>query len=215
LSNKRLDANSDLPVTTFGKRGKRRWPSPLELVNMEIRRSKKRMVTHCNALWKEDIELDEWEMLMQKEVDDVYGKAASAGIRRAGDIKGARDRARDDLLIEMRDQRRWLGKFRTDLATKGVSRKRLNQRAKMYASGAAGLYHSIVSSSLPTRKAYWRLAKGAAHCEDCKVMAAQSPFPSNNIPRLPRDGSTACVNNCRCYLAYGPVSKVKIQERTK
>jgi len=215
LANTRHNEKSDLPVSTVGKRGKRRWPSPLELVNREIKRSKRRMVGHCNALWKEDIELDDWETLMQKEIDDVYGKAASAGIRRSGDIEGAHARARDDLLIEMRDQRRWLGKFRTDLATKGISRKRLNQRARMYASGAAGLYHSIVSGTMPARKAYWRLSKNAAHCEDCEVMAANSPYPSNNIPRLPRDGTTACVSNCRCYLAYGPVSKVRVREKKK
>jgi len=211
LANQRLNANSDLPVTTLGKRGKRRWPSPLELVNREIKRSKRRMVGHCNALWKEDIELDDWEMLMQKEVDDVYGKAASAGIRRAGDVEGAHARARDDLLIEMRDQRRWLAKFRTDLATKGISQKRLNQRARMYADGAAGLYHSIVSGTMPARKAYWRLAKGAAHCDDCDVMAKNSPYPSNNIPRLPRDGTTKCAANCKCYLAYGPLSRMKVR----
>lgn len=215
LASKRHDANSDLPVTTIGKRGKRRWPSPLELVNMEIRRSKKRMVGHCNALWKEDIELDDWEMLMQKEIDDVYGKAASAGIRRAGDIEGARAWARNDLLVEMRDQRRWLAKFRTALATKGISQKRLNQRARMYADGAAGLYHSIVSGTMPARKAYWRLAKGAAHCGDCEVMAANSPYPSNNIPRLPRDGTTKCAANCACYLSYGPLPKMKVVPRKK
>jgi len=46
-------------------------------------------------------------------------------------------------------------------------------------------------------------------------MAQKSPFPSNNMPRLPRDGSTMCMANCRCYLEYGPVPKMKVVERRK
>jgi len=206
LGARRLDAGSDLP-TAIGKRGKRRWPSPLELVNMEIGRAKRRMTGHCNAMWKGEIELDDWELLMKREVDDLYGRAAAAAIRRARDVEGARQRARDDLLIELRDQRRYLAGFRTDLATKGISQKRLIQRAQMYANGAAGLYHSVVSGALPVRKAYWHLALEAAHCPDCLEMAERSPFPSNNMPRLPKDGSTTCAANCKCYLTYGPIPR--------
>lgn len=214
LDKQRHDADSDQP-TAIAKRGKRRWPSPLELVNREVRRTKKRMAGHCEDLWKDEIDLADWEHMMQKEIDDLYGRSASSAIRRTKDVEGAQQRARDDLLLEMRDQRRYLANFRNDLATKGITKKRLIQRARMYADGAAGLYHSIVAGALPSRKAYWRLAKGAKHCDDCVEMAKKSPFPSNNMPRLPRDGSTMCMANCRCYLTYGPVPKMKVVERRK
>lgn len=211
----RHDPDSDLPVATIGKRGKRHWPSPLELVNREIGRTKKRIAGHCKSLWKDEIDLDDWHHMMQKEVDDLYGRSASAAVRRAKDIEGSQARARDDLLLEMRDQRRYLRKFRDELAVRGISEKRLIQRAKMYANGAGGLYHSVVSASLPIRKVYWRLMKGAKHCTDCLEMSDKSPFPSRNLPRLPRDGSTQCVANCKCYLDYGPAKKARIVRRKK
>jgi hypothetical protein len=47
------------------------------------------------------------------------------------------------------------------------------------------------------------------HCEDCKHMAAHSPYGapgsgSNELSQVPGDGETSCGADCTCILSYAP-----------
>jgi hypothetical protein len=206
INKARTAVDSDLPSRVYfklDKRGKRRWPSPLERVNMEIGRTKKAMETATCALWRGEGDVDTWHAQMRAAVDDLYGKSAYASTLRLKETPDARQRARDNLMAELRHQHHYLDGFRDDLAAGKVkTEKQAIWRAKLYADGSAGLYHQTVSENLPQMKAHWKLTLGAEHCATCLEMATQSPWPANRMPRLPRDGSTICRSNCRCFLIY-------------
>lgn len=40
------------------------------------------------------------------------------------------------------------------------------------------------------------------HCGDCIAMAEGSPWPLDELKKLPGDGSTECGPNCKCELEY-------------
>jgi len=202
INKMKTNAASDLP-SRLDKRGKRRWPSPLERVNQEIGRTKKAMETATRALWRGEGDVDTWHAQMRAAVDDLYGKSAYASTLRLKETPDARQRARDNLMAELRHQRHYLSRFRDDIALGHVkTEKQAVWRAKLYADGSAGLYHQTVSEGSPQMKAHWKLTLGAEHCATCLEMATQSPWPANRMPRLPRDGSTICRSNCRCFLIY-------------
>jgi len=202
INKSKTDAESDLP-SRIAKRGPRRWPSPLERVNMEIGRTKKAVASVTKRLWGGEVDLDQWHREMRDLVGDIYGKAAYASILRLKEQPEARQRARDNLLMELRHQYYYLDKFRDDVASGHVkTEKQAAWRANMYCEHSAGLYHRTVAEGSPMMKAYWRLNKSAEHCSDCLEMAQKSPWPATNLPRMPRDGSTRCRGNCKCHLAY-------------
>ncbi len=202
INKAKTNAESDLP-SRLDKRGKRRWPSPLERVNQEIGRAKKAIENATRALWREEIDLDAWHSQMKAAVDDLYGKSAYASVLRLKEAPDVRARARDNLLVELRHQHHFLDRFRDDMAAGRVkTEKQAVWRARLYGEGAGGLYNQTVSENLPQMKAYWHMTPTAAHCNTCLQMAKDSPWPSHQLPRLPRDGSTDCRGNCKCFLTY-------------
>jgi hypothetical protein len=80
------------------------------------------------------------------------------------------------------------------------------ERFNAYLRALRFMYESARILALPDNTLiYWMGPKPVAQdpneaghiCGGCTYMMERSPFPKNRLPAVPRDGSTACLTNCR------------------
>ena len=57
-----------------------------------------------------------------------------------------------------------------------------------------------VEGALPHAKIYWIPKPGVTHCDDCLVLAVDSPYTKETLPCYPGDGTTKCGKHCQCKL---------------
>lgn len=77
----------------------------------------------------------------------------------------------------------------------------LDAHTKLYASkGSSSATAAFVDNSGDEEEFTWRLGVGEEHCDDCPYVADGSPYTKSTLYLSPRDGSTQCLSNCKCYL---------------
>lgn len=75
-------------------------------------------------------------------------------------------------------------------------------RAALYARRLLGTANETWALSLPEGALiWWHLEPEADHCDECPVLADNSPYAVQDLPAYPGDGKTACTTNCRCWLS--------------
>ena len=108
------------------------------------------------------------------------------------------------IVKEIESQRPYLNNFR-DLLTQ---KKALNQELTSYVNNRAGLYaergssiyeYSIINTWDDAILIDWQMSV-AEHCWECPILAQNSPYTKQSLPKIPGDGSTACGTNCKCFL---------------
>lgn len=88
---------------------------------------------------------------------------------------------------------------------------RITLQADLTWSGAQDGYVAagFGDSANPYSSLWWDLEPTAAHCSDCPVFAANSPYDppwtqgGNILNATPGDGNTECGAGCKCDLRYG------------
>ena len=88
------------------------------------------------------------------------------------------------------------------------------QRAEMYGQTLGGIAtHAQVESLPDDARIDWVLGV-AEHCEDCLMLAANSPYTKWNLPTTPRAGATVCLSKCKCKLRVktGALSKEELAD---
>lgn len=134
----------------------------------------------AEQLYNGDITLGAWEESMKKLIREIHSSAAAIG-------KGGWDNMEPEdwgrLGPEMKKQYRWLHNFAETIAEKRdvISLKALQARAKLY--GKVG-------------------GHAAGMMQAGRIITEQLPW-------IPRDGSTECLNGCHCYWSLGVVSQLE------
>lgn len=116
------------------------------------------------------VTIQEWEVEMRRIVKETYG-AAYVLSRGGRDIMTQRDWGRLGQLS--RRQYQYLNSYAADIASAGLTRDRALSRSELYIASA--------------RQAYQR-----------GKLATYDDLP--RLPRVPGDGGTACLVNCRCEI---------------
>lgn len=75
-----------------------------------------------------------------------------------------------------------------------------SKRAAMYGATVDSTYWNGWVESAPRGSRFDWVLGVAEHCDDCRLLAVNSPYSKNNLPTTPRSGSTICKSNCRCRL---------------
>jgi hypothetical protein len=76
---------------------------------------------------------------------------------------------------------------------------RLRWRSGMYADRLEGLASRAFKSAAPNQIAKWILGE-AEHCDDCIEESEKPARPLKDFAKLPGEGETECLTNCKCYL---------------
>jgi len=75
-------------------------------------------------------------------------------------------------------------------------------RAAMYGQTLNGItWHAKVEEQPDDVRIDWVLGAGE-HCDDCIILAANSPYTKWNLPTSPRAGATRCLTHCKCKLRF-------------
>lgn len=76
----------------------------------------------------------------------------------------------------------------------------IERRMALYAQRVRGTANSAWLACLPAdTRVLWQLGM-AEHCDDCLYESAQGWRDRSTLTRVPGDGSTECITNCRCSL---------------
>jgi len=139
----------------------------------------------------------------------TYVRAAADGAYRAG-VRTLKDRplnANDRLHmhgfldVQRMHFRRWVDQAAgAQEITPRVHRMKDFTRAGMYANALDQMYLGGVLSGMGDDTWISWHTTPAEHCQDCLWFEAGSPYRKVDLPALPRDGSTRCLMNCRCFL---------------
>lgn len=147
----------------------------------------------------------EWQMQMalRNAYDEAFalGKAKATGAwaeLSTPDLAAARQMYRQERVFLRGFLADIRGKYK-DLSPE-LRSARIAWRAQMYADALVGVANrGFVLSSPPGQMVRWVMSE-AEHCETCIEEAGRGWRPMNDLTRIPGDGSTACVTNCKCFL---------------
>lgn len=84
------------------------------------------------------------------------------------------------------------------------SAKQVARRAQMYINAAREAFEKGQRAAMVFAgftEVVWLLGV-AEHCDDCKDQNDLGWRPVDSLPFVPGEGRTACLTNCKCYLAY-------------
>ena len=161
----------------------------------------RQLATGVSDLDKGDIEVSELNKAGRGNFSWFYAQAYKLGKGTTGDDDTLSDEDKAYLKDEIKDEYRYFKKFSDDIA-KGEGKMNYQDRAEMYGQALDGLFLQGQVSSLPHEtQIYWRLGV-AEHCNDCLEFAAGSPYTPDTLPAVPRDGTSACLTNCKCFLDF-------------
>lgn len=127
---------------------------------------------------------------------------------------GAMDAGADEYLRRATSaEMRYAKQFGNDIVG-GTTRMPISRRAGMYARTLDGIGWNAKVSALPANaRIIWKLGV-AEHCEDCILLAANSPYTKWNLPTTPKAGATKCLSNCQCKLVFskGRLTKEELKD---
>jgi len=104
------------------------------------------------------------------------------------------------------------------------ARDRVWQRFDNYIKALRFMYESARIVALPPQTLlYWMGPKPPDQdpkqegriCPGCIYMMERSPFTKENIPAVPRDGSTSCLTNCRHRIVMRVAHPIDVQKRAQ
>lgn len=97
----------------------------------------------------------------------------------------------------MQHEMRYLNGF-IDAVVHETYKMPVDRRVKMYASTLDSFYESARLIALPsTVLIHWVGPNDKKTCDGCRFLFEQSPFTKYSLPCVPKNGSTACLSNCR------------------
>ena len=100
-----------------------------------------------------------------------------------------------------RHENRYLRRFAEDMRT-STGTMPYHRRMQMYLNTADAAYFAGQLAGLPHgTEIHWELSD-VEHCDDCVTWAADGPYTADSLPAVPRDGTSACLSNCRCSLGF-------------
>lgn len=151
-----------------------------------------------SSLASGEIDLDEFKRRVHDVIRDSFRDAYSAG---RGTTK--LDDADEEWLRRATEAEvGYAHKFGEEIEAGDMSDDRRLQRVGMYADTVRGIDYSGQVESLPDDARIRWVLGNAEHCEDCLLLAANSPYTKWELPTTPRSGGTQCKSNCRCKLVF-------------
>ena len=146
-------------------------------------------------------------------LEKAHREARFLGERSTGDMYGI---PYEGILFERRDQRianeqlSFLRGFVIDLeagryyakSEGGAGAAARKARFQLYANRLVGTANQgwLDAILLNGKQVRWQLGRDEDHCKDCLFEAEQGWRPAYSLTRVPGDGRTVCVTNCRCKL---------------
>ena len=104
----------------------------------------------------------------------------------------------------LRKQYKYADNMLEELHKGNISSKELVRRVNLYMESV----DSMFERALELRKEKdgytlekWIINPMAENCDDCLALARKGWMPIGSLP-TPSDGSTQCMNNCKCHKAY-------------
>jgi hypothetical protein len=95
--------------------------------------------------------------------------------------------------------------FGNDVVAKRVGKfGKMSRRGRAAAYGMsvkAAAWNAMVEKQPPGTKIIWKLGN-LEHCDDCILLASNSPYTKLNLPTVPKAGDTQCIFNCGCKLQF-------------
>ena len=114
---------------------------------------------------------------------------------------------------EADDEIPYAEKFADDLEA-GDGVMDYESRAGLYTKALDSLFTlGQVAGLDPKTIIHYRLSP-AEHCSDCVEWAANSPYTPETLPAVPRDGTSQCKSNCKCYLDIDFPEEVETPDRS-
>ena len=164
----------------------------------------------ANQLKDKEITIGEFNKGAHDTISKSFRKSYAAG------LKGTLGPGDDEWLRRATEAEfGYARKFGEDVkAGRGMA---ISRRAKMYGQTLHGSYWNAWVEKLPdSARIEWVLGK-AEHCEDCIILAANSPFTKWNLPTTPKSGATICRSHCKCKLVarIGKLTKKEREQATE
>lgn len=135
----------------------------------------------AEQLADESISVDAWEEAMQREIKRLHLNASVTG--RSGDWSQLDQRDVSDMNETVRDQMRYLRRWRNELADPGreVNASQVRNRSRLYGQASSQTFE--------------------------KSHDAEKGVPSGILPAYPGDGTTNCLTNCKCRWSFRVIRK--------
>lgn len=111
------------------------------------------------------------------------------------------------------EEMKYMRSFGRDVKNNKLKLSRV-KRVGMYSQTLDGIgWHAQVESQPDNVRIDWVLGR-AEHCDDCILLAANSPYTKFNLPTTPKVGGTVCLSNCKCKLRFkkGVLSSVERED---
>jgi hypothetical protein len=141
------------------------------------------------------------EEMWHSEIRSAWEKAYGLGIKSVGNPFGIWEQDKTWLKGAEAEEFGYLGRFVEDIKNNEFVME-LEDRLSMYIETLDGVYfHGQVEGSPDYVRIVWHL-RDAKHCDSCIRAAAGSPYTKKNLPFVPKDGTTECLSNCRCFLTF-------------
>ncbi len=167
-------------------------------VETVIRAAGERMVGFSQQLQEGSISISQWQAAMVAELKPLHVGAAAIGRGGWAQMSPA-DWGWTG--AQLKKQYAFLRNFAHDIATgKQPMDGRLLQRARMYASAAAGIQREMArrtGAAIGRTQERNVLGSTDRHCSQCVGCTAQGWVPIGSLPAI---GSRICVSQCRCVI---------------
>ena len=219
---------------TFGTRRARRPERDAEsslwfqALRSEYYREKKRATDRAFKKYKrlkEKFRNEGWELIenflkgelkagqlrfrLKKLFKETYFRAYSLGMEASG-VPFVKPEKTDLSWLDgaRKHEYQYLNSFLRDIETKS-GKMDYKRRWEMYVNTLDFVYRAGKVEALPAQYVIDWIMTDAEHCESCLFLERHSPYTKWTLPCIPRDGTTRCLSNCRCYLRLRPPNSRK------
>lgn len=152
----------------------------------------------------------DWKVAFQAEIKGEYIRQYLAGI---GGRKMMTPADWGSVGGMLKEQFQWLDGFYNDIVSGKLTEGQIRARMAMYINSGREAYeraHGRSATKWGADEVAWILNPAAETCPTCEERALlgwmpmneDGSFPSMDGPSYPGDGSTICLTNCKCGLAY-------------
>jgi len=146
---------------------------------------------------------------LKKLFKNTYFKAYSLGMEASG-VPFVKPEKTDLSWLDgaRKHEYRYLNGFLRNLE-KRTGKMDYRKRWEMYVNTLDFVYQAGKIEALPAQYVIDWIMTDAEHCESCLFLQRHSPYTKWTIPCVPRDGTTKCLSNCKCYLRVRPPKSQK------
>jgi hypothetical protein len=154
----------------------------------------------------------EWARAYER-VRDV-GRAASA-IHRHADATVFREEE-EWFRSAVREELKYWNTFLDEVARGDVPDARARARFRDYLKALRFMYEGARIQGVPDNVLlYWMGPRDERRCPGCVFLTERSPFTKDNIPAVPRDGTTRCLTHCRHRIVVRVASSIADVQRRR